>query len=395
MKVCDLVQAYTPTSGGVRTYLHEKRRFLGADPSHTHVMIVPGAADEIRRDGRHATYVVRAPSVPGCAPYRFIVRPDRVAAILARERPDVVEVGSPCLLPWVAFGHRRRHGAVVAAFAHADFTTAYVAPLAARLGSAAGRALAALARRYARALYGRCDLTLAASAPLVAELRAGGAAAELLYLGVDTALFDPARRDTRMRRDMGIGDDQLLLIYAGRLDVEKRPNLVLDAFARLDPSLRARLLLVGEGPLRAELEGRARAVPGAAVLPYQADRQRLARLLASADVYVSAAPFETFGLSVVEAQASGLPVVGVAAGAMPERVPPELGLLAPAGSVADLAGCITTLALNGRIQKGEAARRHAVAAFSWEATFTRLLALYEAARSRTRPRGASGSPAAP
>ena len=61
------------------------------------------------------------------------------------------------------------------------------------------------------------------------------------------------------------------------------------------------------------------------------DRPELSRWLASSDIYVSAMADETFGVSILEAQASGLPVVGVAAGAMIDRVPPNLGRLGPVG----------------------------------------------------------------
>ena len=64
---------------------------------------------------------------------------------------------------------------------------------------------------------------------------------------------------------------------------------------------------------------------------YVADRAELARWLASADIYVSAMADETFGVSIVEAQASGLPVVGVAAGAMIDRVTDAVGRLGPVG----------------------------------------------------------------
>src|SRR4029079_11744601 len=99
------------------------------------------------------------------------------------------------------------------------------------------------------------------------------------------------------------------------------------AFRALPPELGAKLALLGEGPLRetiAALDDPRIIMPG-----YIRSRSELAQWLASADIYVSAMADETFGISIVEAQASGLPVVGVAAGAMLDRVPESVGRLGP------------------------------------------------------------------
>ena len=126
-----------------------------------------------------------------------------------------------------------------------------------------------------------------------------------------------------------------MLIYVGRLDGEKKPDVVVEAFRRLPAELGARLVLIGEGPLREQIAaiGDPRIVaPG-----YLKDRAELAKWLASSDIYVSAMADETFGVSIIEAQASGLPVVGVAAGAMIDRVTDRIGRLGPVGDSAAMA----------------------------------------------------------
>jgi alpha-1,6-mannosyltransferase len=135
--------------------------------------------------------------------------------------------------------------------------------------------------------------------------------------------------------------------------------------------------MVGNGPLGRWLEAFAAAHPTVHVLPYQTERDRLAALFASADLYVSAAPHETFGLSVLEAQAAGLPVVGVRAGAMIDRVPPALGRLAEPGSAASLAEAIVGLWREGARPFGRRARRLVETSFSWRQTFERLFPLYQ------------------
>jgi alpha-1,6-mannosyltransferase len=135
-------------------------------------------------------------------------------------------------------------------------------------------------------------------------------------------------------------------------------------------------VLVGDGPLRQTLAEQSTRDPRIKLLPFQADRERLATLLASADLYVSAMPFETFGLSVVEAQACGLPVVGVRAGAMVDRVPEGVGLLGAVDSPAEMAANILALAGADRSEIGARARRLVEARFSWQRTFEQVFAVY-------------------
>jgi alpha-1,6-mannosyltransferase len=383
MKVCDLTQSYAPTGGGVRTYIHAKRdHILEHRPEDEHLLIVPGPEDSVRREGRSTVYTVASPLVPGSQVYRLFLRSDKVLRILRTEHPEVVEVHCAYNLPWTALYYRRGHPAArVVGCYMTDVPQAYVAPAATRLlGGRVGRGAASLADGYVRRLYSRCDATMAISPALATRLREIGVEnVECVPLGVDLETFHPPRRHPVVRARLGVAADERLLIYAGRLDDEKRAALVVDAFQQLPESFRGRLALVGDGPLREELERRAERDGRIHVLPFEQDRRRFATLLASADLYVSGMPFETFGLSVIEAQACGLPVVGVASGAMLDRVPEGSGVgrLGPVDSAEAMAANILALAPEeGRREAGRRARALAEAEFSWQTTFGRVFALY-------------------
>lgn len=187
-----------------------------------------------------------------------------------------------------------------------------------------------------------------------------------------------------------MADDDLLLIYAGRLDAERRPDRLLELMRRLPDAARATLLVVGAGGMAAALAESAAALPRVHVLLFQSDRGALATLLASADVYVSAMEHETFGLAVVEAQACGLPVLGVRAGAMIDRVSADCGVLVESGAPDRLAEGLLSLDRAEWQERGRAARRHVARQFSWDRTFETLFRLYAEVLSA---RGLSGWPA--
>jgi alpha-1,6-mannosyltransferase len=264
-----------------------------------------------------------------------------------------------------------------------DFPTVYVER---PLSKAIGRPLASLLGRvcysYAGRLYRRFDAVFALSEHGgAAKLRSLGVPqVDVVPLGVELGEFGPSRRDPRLRRKLGISDEQPLLIYVGRLDSEKKPEVVVEAFRRLPEALGARLALIGEGPHKeqiAALRDSRIIMPG-----YVTNRGELARWLASADVYVSAMADETFGISIVEAQASGLPIVGVAAGAMIDRVTPLTGRLGPVGDSEAMAENILAVLNGDRSALAEQARAHALQ-FSWDRSMEALFGrLYPAAFSR-------------
>jgi alpha-1,6-mannosyltransferase len=397
VKLCDITIAYNESSGGIRTYIDEKRRYLRQQTGHEHLLIVPGAEDAVERGERSTVVSLAGPLLPGQDSYRFFARPGRIRSVLLEHRPDVVELGSYYLSPWAAFSYRQRlraagHGCVVGCYFHTDVAEAYVAaPLRAlvrglledwskTLSSAVDRIAALLAgatERYLGAVFAASDIVFAPSPAQAERLRGYGVdAGEIVPLGVDLELFHPGRRSEALRARHGAGPGTVALVYAGRLSNEKRVPVLIEALARLPASFQACLWITGHGPLLGEVAAAAEEIPALQLLPYQRSREQFAALLASADVYVTAGPHETFALSVIEAQAAGLPVVGVDAGALRDQVPEGLGYLGPVDDPAAMAENIVKAA-SGRTGLAARARAHVEARFGWDSTFRTLLSCYE------------------
>jgi alpha-1,6-mannosyltransferase len=385
---CDLTQSWSDVGGGVRTYLLHKRRHILESTPHRHLMIIPGARDEVVEEERAITVTIASPRVPGSPHYRLMLRNGAVRRALERFRPDLIECQDAYNLPWAAIAHRRRYPetALIAAYM-TDFPTVYVErPFSRFVTKPVAGLLGRICYSYCGSLYRRFDSVFALSENGgAAKLRwLGVDPVEIVPLGVELGEFGPARRDPRLRARLGLADHQPLLIYVGRLDGEKKPNLVVDAFRRLPRALGAKLALLGEGPLKGDLAaiGDDRIImPG-----YVKNRAELARWLASADIYVSAMADETFGISIIEAQASGLPVVGVGAGAMLDRVTEAMGRLGRVGDAEAMSANILSVISGDHEAMAAAARAHALQ-FSWDSSMEALFGrVYPAAFEFRRER---------
>lgn len=366
---CDVTQSWSEVGGGVGTYLRHKRAHLLENGDHRHLLIIPGAHDEVVEDGRAITVRIRSPKVPGSPKYRLLLRNGAVRAALERFRPDLIECQDAYNLPWAVLAHGRTHpGTALVAGYFTDFPTVYVErPFARFIGQGLAARAGQISYRYCGQLYRRFDRVFGLSEHGgVAKLRGLGVPdVDVLPLGVELGAFDPSLRDPALRSRLGLGAGQPLLVYAGRLDGEKRAAVVVDAFRRLPPALGATLVLLGDGPLRGEFVEHGEAGERIHAPGYVSDRAELARWLASGDIYVSGMADETFGISIIEAQASGLPVVGVSAGAMIDRVAPALGRLGPVDDAAAMARNILDVWNADHRAMGLAARVHVEAEFSW------------------------------
>jgi len=193
--------------------------------------------------------------------------------------------------------------------------------------------------------------------------------------------FTPARGGRDLRGELGLPARTRLLVFAGRFSAEKNIPVLVESFRRLGDPYHL-LLIGGDESSRADNVTR---------IPYCRDNRVLASYYASADALVHAGVHETFGLVVLEAMACGRPVVAMRAGALPEIVAPQTGLLAephadPATTARSLAEAVARLYERDVDAAGAAARAHVLANFSWNRTLQMLMARYQAAGGvRTLP----------
>jgi glycosyltransferase involved in cell wall biosynthesis/predicted metal-dependent phosphoesterase TrpH len=233
-----------------------------------------------------------------------------------------------------------------------------------------------------RAFYGACDLVLSPSAASDAglvEIGVDRARIRRWDRGVDTARFDPA-----LRAPAG-PPGSIDVLYVGRISREKGADLLADAFLRAharDPRLR--LVLVGGGPEQEEL--RARVGDRAEFLGWL-DGVDLARAYASADIFLFPSRTDTFGQVILEAQASGVPVVAAAAGGPLSLIEDGVSGLLREPDAAPLADALLRLADQPRLRERLAAGGlRSVRGRTWERALERLADGYRQALGASDPR---------
>ncbi|MGE5280912.1 MAG: glycosyltransferase [Chloroflexota bacterium] len=204
----------------------------------------------------------------------------------------------------------------------------------------------------------------------------------VLPLGLDLApLAEPDDgslwRDTR--EELGVGEEEILLVFVGRVVRIKRLDVLLEALAQareLEPRLR--LALVGDGEERAWLEGVAARLGVASAVLFLGYRRELRPLFAAADLAVLSSDNEGTPVSLIEAAAAGLPAVATDVGGVREVVSEETGLLVPRGDAAAFADALLTMSGDpGRRESlGRAARLRAVERYGAERLLRDVDGLY-------------------
>jgi glycosyltransferase involved in cell wall biosynthesis len=204
---------------------------------------------------------------------------------------------------------------------------------------------------------------------------------DVLYNGVDCRRFAPNDQRAGLRRSLGFVDDELVILTVASLTPVKGHTRLLEAAAQVLAGVRRRMrfLWLGEGPERERLTARLRTLGLGGQVDLPGGSDRVPDYLAAADLFVLPSELEGMSNAILEAMASGLPVVAYAVGGNPELVDHEhTGLLCPGGDVDALAGAIGRLVRNDaeRRAMGAAARRRAEQIFSLEAMLVRYADFY-------------------
>jgi phosphatidylinositol alpha 1,6-mannosyltransferase len=371
MRVAIITESFPPDVNGVaHTVLRVAEELTRR--GHHPLVIAPQPPRGTRQVGPFPYPVVRVPAMPlpGYPSFRLGLPSRRVRAALAGHGTDIVHLASPVFLGAFGASAATRLGLPMLAVYQTDlpaYARAY------RLGQTTEK----FAWYWLRRIHNSGGRTLAPSTVTATGLLNHGIDNVWLWgRGIDTARFDPARRSQQIRSELAPGGE-VIAGYVGRLATEKRVEL-LAGIAGLNG---VRLVIVGAGPAEAALR---QALPGAVFLGERRGDE-LAAIYASMDVFVHSGPYETFGQTLQEAAASGLPVIAPAAGGPLDLVDNgKTGFLVPPGDADAFTTAVAKLAADPAQRAAfGAAGRQKVLGRSWSALTGELLKHYAAVLGTT------------
>jgi phosphatidylinositol alpha 1,6-mannosyltransferase len=362
VRIAYVTESFPPDVNGVaHTAVRVAEHLLNR--GHDPLVIAPEPASGVERPDRAFDFrVVRVPSVavPVYPGFRVGLPGPRVRQAIAAHDADLVHVHGPFVLGAAGAAAAARLGLPVVSVYATDLPAYARAYHTGRIGQA-------IAWRRLRHIHNSCDRTLAPCTATAADLEANGVERVQVWArGVDCARFDPAKRSERLRAELAPGGE-LLVGYVGRLAVEKRVELL----AQIAAVPGVRLVIVGSGPAEQAVR---RALPSAVFLG-QCGGEHLARIYASLDVFVHSGPHDTFGQTLQEAAASGLPVIAPAAGGPLDLVQEGVtGFLVRPFDQAALATAVAKLVADPslRLAQGKAGRQM-VLGRSWPVMCDELL----------------------
>ena len=365
MRLAVVTETYPPELNGVALTVAHSVRYLRAQ-GHSVTVLRPRQPGEAKHRTANECLL---PGI-GLPLYQGVQFGLPVVLQLKRrwsaDRPQLVHIATEGPLGWAALHVARRLGIPVTT----DYRTQFH-----RYSVHYGVGLLAPAiEAYLRRFHNRADTTFVSTDCLRAELATRGYRNVVTVgRGIDTKLFNPARRDAGLRASWGVGPHDVAVLYVGRLAPEKNLDLAARAYEAVHRRCpRARMIWVGDGPARARLQ---RAYPQH-LFCGAISGEALAAHYASADLFVFPSLTETFGNVTLEALASGLAVLAYDYGAAGQHATDGRDArLVPYGDVDAYLGAALELAASSDLRaRLRAAAPHAAAPLAWP----RVLAPFEA-----------------
>ncbi|MBK9020320.1 MAG: glycosyltransferase family 1 protein [Sulfuritalea sp.] len=386
LHVAVVTETFPPEVNGVAMTIGRMVRALMARGHRVSLTRPRQAGEQTPATGaRPPTTLVRGLPIPGYAGLRFGLPARRLLLRQwSAERPDVVQVVTEGPLGASAVSAARELGIPVVSEFHTNFHS-----YSRHYGFAWLEGLVAL---HLRRLHNRSRITLVPSRQLGVDLgHKGYRNLRVVARGVDTNLFNPARRNPGLRTVWKVTEHDLVVAYVGRVAPEKNLSLVLSTFEAIRRHVPgARLLFVGDGPARARLQ----AEHPQHIFAGMRHGEDLARHYASADLFLFPSMTDTYGNVTLEALASGLPVIAYRMAAAAELVRHgSNGMLAEPGAGDQFERVALDLVTRpGARLRAAAAAPRSVAMLDWESIHDQLeAALREAIAGAAQPAAGDSS----
>jgi len=301
LHICLVTETYPPEINGVAMTLHRLAQGL-QQRGHRVSLIRPRQtdSDSTQQQANDTQHLVYGLPIPGYRDLRFgLPLGKKLQQFLKHAEPDILYIATQGPLGRTALHKAQQLGIPVVSGFHTNFHQ-YANHYHLNW-------LSTLIFAYLRHFHNRTASTLVANRNLQSWLQQNGFDdVNILERGVDCQQFSPQQRDRQLRRQWGVNDDSPVVLYVGRIAVEKNIALLLRSYqAMRDQTPKLRCVMVGDGPLRRQLQKNNPDI----IFCGEQTGSSLAAHYASADIFLFPSETETFGNVTLEAMASGLAVV--------------------------------------------------------------------------------------
>ena len=372
MRIVHIANFYGPSSGGIKTTLHELGRGY-LKYGHEFIYIVPGPRYIKEQTPFGLKISLPSFTLPASGGYQIIRSNKQLLNLLEFLNPDRVEVSDRFTLLKVG-RWAKQHKVASLVFSHETLNglvKKYVPLIPVSIRNR-------FVNWHNRKLAASFDTVIATTEFAAAEfVRIKTTNLRKVALGVDLIGFNPENRDHKLRKELLKGAEYLL-VHCGRMSPEKEPARSVQAVSELvKAGVNVRLIIVGGGPLWNKIRQQSLGLP-IEMLGYVASREKVASYLAAADIAIAPGPLETFCLSALESLASGTPVVASKSSAVGEIL--NINSIKPAGAVASDNGAEFAIAIRQLLNKGRLRKvaREQAEKFSWANTVDAMLDVHGA-----------------
>ncbi len=361
LKVALITETYPPEVNGVAITIGHMVRVLRKRKHHIQ-LIRPRQHKQdsaVQEEGYEEILLAGMP-IPGYPELKVgLPAKGALLRLWRKQRPDIVHIATEGPLGWTALAAAHKLGLPISTDFHTNFhsyTKHYGIGLLQKPMAA-----------YLRHLHNKSDCTMVPTATLQRELEASGYENVLVVSrGVDTQLFHPDKRSAVLRSAWGVTDDTPVAMLVSRLAPEKNLPVVIQAFEQMrSAEPRCKLVIVGDGPARAELEKQQH--PNV-IFAGMRTGEDLAAHYASGDIFIYPSVTETYGNVTVEAMSSGLATIAYDYAAAHKHIRHDVnGLLAPYDDTASFVAQTKALVSDSaRIKRLRTEARMTVESPTWE-----------------------------
>ncbi len=384
--IIDCNNFWSPSGGGVRRYHQQKTNYFQNQSDVFYVHVQPWKCRETIVVNK-STVIERIPAfkIPGEWEYRYSIRSKHLKGIFTKYQPDVIEVGSPYFMPILVKKSIKNlpKRPLLIGFWHSDFPVTYVRRFFEKYGQATAKFMENLAWSFARRQFRVFDKVFVPSQLISNRLNHRGIAhTEFVPLGVNAQLFHPSKKDLSLVEKLKAGKpDRLTIFFPHRFCDEKGLKMTVDAYPILCEllGLEPALVFAGTGPDLPLVQEATSKYPHVRFLGFIENDDEMARWNASCEMGLALSGWETFGLSILEAMASGQMLIGANTGAALEHVSNSAcgKCIAHTDPGSLVEGIFNLAQAKNKPELSKKARAYAEN-FTWDICFEKELALYKA-----------------